>query len=180
MVAFGAIAELAIARVSPSPRDHAPAQITRLGLSGIARHRYADFSKGAAAHPVDHITRLGLAGVARHRYASFSGKEAEDTSAHPVFHITRFGLSGIARHRYGSFAGKELEIIVVPEGNITDTDVILKPVDYALAGKQLVKDRFRTFEHSKGKESVKTRISGPRGGRLKGPKPSFTIKKGKL
>ena len=52
------------------------AQVTRLGLYGGPRHRYAGFiakPAGSTGTPA-HITRLGLYGGPRHRYADFVAK----------------------------------------------------------------------------------------------------------
>lgn len=66
--------------------------------------------------------------------------------------------------------------IRVPVHTITDTDIIQKPVDYALADKQLIKDRYREWDIRPMNVRTKpggTRTAGAR--RLGGDKPSFSV-----
>lgn len=64
--------------------------------------------------------------------------------------------------------------------DIVDTDAIQKPVDYALAGQQLIKDRYREFEiHAPNvRETTKVTRSGVQ--RLGGGTPTFTTRSGSL
>jgi len=66
--------------------------------------------------------------------------------------------------------------IVAHTQTITDTDTLHLPVDYALAGKQLIKDRYREYDIRNGRPRERTRVAA-RGGvrRLEGGQPSFTI-----
>lgn len=61
---------------------------------------------------------------------------------------------------------------------ITDTDILQKPVNYALAGEQRIKDRGREWDirAANRKESPRVMRSGAR--KLGGEAPSFTVKTG--
>ena len=61
---------------------------------------------------------------------------------------------------------------------ITDTDKLQKPVDYALAGKQLIKDGYREFDIRPMDLINATIASRTQPVRLGGGKPSFTVKTG--
>lgn len=63
-------------------------------------------------------------------------------------------------------------------GSITDTEVLQKPVDFALAGEQLIKDRYREYEIPayKRTETVRVKTGGAR--MLSKQKSSFTTRTG--
>lgn len=68
------------------------------------------------------------------------------------------------------FAGRAIR------STITDTDILHKPVDYALAGEQRIKDRYREWDipAARRTERVSVKRSGAR--RLGGERPSFTVR----
>lgn len=112
------------------------------------------------------ITRLGLSGFTRPPYGSFAGKAESEEPASPryISQVTRMGLSGFSRPPYGSFAGKEeataIEFTVdatedfedtisvtmdVHLADITDLDIVTRPVDFVLHGEQ---EKYRRIRHT--------------------------------
>lgn len=60
--------------------------------------------------------------------------------------------------------------------DITDTDDVELPVDYALAGEQLIKDRYREWFVPAAKTTERTRVTTAGARMLGGKKSSFTSK----
>lgn len=60
-------------------------------------------------------------------------------------------------------------------GDITDTDILQKPIDCVLAGQHLIKDRFREAEIRAPMTRLKTVMSAGLRARLRGPVPSFSV-----
>lgn len=75
-----------------------------------------------------------------------------------------------------AFQVSAFQIVSAPaEQTITDTDILNLPVDYALAGKQLVKDRYREFDIRPPNYREKTAVRRAGVRRLEGGTPSFTV-----
>ena len=62
---------------------------------------------------------------------------------------------------------------------VSSTVIIQKPVDYALAGEQLIKDRYREWFVPAAKTTERTRVTTAGARMLGGKKSSFTSKTGK-
>lgn len=81
-----------------------------------------------------------------------------------------------AAFQSNAFQTNAFQLVSVPaEQTITDTDILQKPVDYALAGKQLVKDRYREFDVRPPNYREKTAVRRTVVRRLEGAAPSFTV-----
>lgn len=70
----------------------------------------------------------------------------------------------------------EFESILLP---ITSTYILHKPVDYALAGDQLIKDRYREWDVPAARRTERSTVSRSGARRLRGEAPGFTTKTGK-
>lgn len=79
-------------------------------------------------------------------------------------------LDGVTQHAVGLPAFFE----------ITDTAKLQKPIDYALAGEQLIKDRYRTWEIPPQRKSERRHTMKSGVQRIGGAKPSYTTRSGSL
>lgn len=67
----------------------------------------------------------------------------------------------------------------IEASEITDTDILQKPVDVVLAGQQRITDRYREFDLRAPNRRQRVTVSTRGMRRLNGGTPSFTVKTGK-